>query len=223
MAIAVTYAVGVSASGVDESWLFERYRLGDTDTIRAVLEAIPESSDVGQFFRGVFEIDGDAARFYYDRVVALWPGGPAEPWTLERLWQYHYARGELTQAERFYNFLEQRHPDHPNLNCRPDFSVRSNLIQFDTDRGPSPVKGTASSVAGWTVQLGAFSRPEGAREVSRKMERFGRVELRARVIGRRELTVVTVGRFSGREDAARLAEEIRTSTGIRGWVVPLED
>ena len=211
------------AADIDEAWLFERYRSGDIDTIRVLLDAIPDSSDAGQFFRGVFEKDGEAARFYYDRALTLWPGGLAEPWSLERLWQYHYARGDGEQAERFYTFLKERHPEHPGLDYHPDFSCESSLIESKTDHGLAKEPAAASPELFWTVQMGAFGRPEGAREVQRKVERFGEVKLVRKVVGGVELTVVTIGRFKRHAEAERLVGEIKTSTGIQGWVIPFEE
>ncbi len=174
---------GRVAFGVNEAWLFERFQVGDVDTIQSLLNEIPDSSAGGLFFRGIFEPDGERARFYYDRIVALWQDSEAEAWALERLWQYHWSRGNAAQAQRYYNFLEQRHPDHPGLTETLDFTSRSGVFELmdkPADNQQQSVKRNmdATRESGrWRVQLGAFSRREGAKVIARKVIEFGPVDL----------------------------------------------
>jgi len=207
---------------IDEGWLFEQYQEGDIDTIRTLLTDIPETTAVGSFFRGVFETDAERARFYYDRVMALWPGSEAEAWTLERLWQYHWSNGSVEQAERYYGFLEQRHPGHSCLTMKPDFSAGSGIaalkkgIETYTRQQTPASNGTKQEYGPWRVQIGAFSKHEGARITADKVMHFGSVDLVEKVSKGRKLTVVMVGHLPGRRKAQLLADDIRSDTGLKG-------
>ena len=214
-----------TAYSVDETFLFERFQAGEIDTIRSMTATIPESTAVGTFFRGVFETDGEAARFYYDRIVALWPGSTAEAWALERLWQYHWSMGDGAQAGRYFDFLQQRHPDHPGLVNKPDFGSDPGLEELIMEPGIIPEEGEliATTPGRWRVQLGAFSQRSGAKKVARQMTRFGVVDLIPKTVNGKKLIVVTVGRLHQKREAEQLAEKIRATTGIKGIVVAAED
>jgi len=202
---------------VNDIWLLERYQAGDLDTIRYYMKALPESSSVGHFFKGIFEPNGEAARLYFDRIVGT--GSIAEAWALERLWQYHWSKGETEKAQKYFKFLEQRHPDHPGLRDKPNFSAGSGLKEFlfkPEIKRVSIVKGR------WRVQLGAFSRSGGARSVADKVKGFGKVDLIGKVVRGKRYTVVQIGHFHNRVEAEKLAGRIRTSTGIKGLVVAVD-
>ena len=211
------------AYSVDENWLFERYQAGDIDTIRSLLNSIPEQSAAGQFFRGVFETDGEAARFYYDRILALYPNSRAEAWALERLWQYHWTLGEMAQAEKYYVFLLTRHPDHPGLAEKPDFNAASGLVEL-TEEPRTVRRAELTPAAGkWRVQLGAYGRRKGAEDVAGRVLSFGDADLISKEVNGNNLTIVMIGRFHTREEAEQLSAKILAMTGIRGIVLVVEN
>ena len=208
---------------VDETWLFERYQAGDMDTIRAMLDRIPDTTAARLFFKGVFETDGEAARYYYDRILALYPGSSIESWALERLWQYHWSKGDVAQAERFYKFLRQRHPDHVSAVKKPDFSAGKNIAALLVDNAAPKIIEQAVQSGPWRVQIGAFSKPESARKIARKVMQFGTVDLVNKNVKGKVLTIVMVGRLPSRMDAEKLAEKIKSETGLKGIAVSVED
>ncbi|NQT34202.1 SPOR domain-containing protein [bacterium] len=211
------------AYSVDENWLFERYQSGDIDTIRSLLNSIPEESAAGQFFRGVFETDGEAARFYYDRILALYPNSSSEAWALERLWQYHWSLGDMAQAEKYYDFLLTRHLDHPRLAEKPDFNAASGLEELTEE--PRTVKRAElfPETGKWRVQLGAYGRRKGAEDVAGRVMSFGSADLIDKEVNGKNLTVVMIGRFHTREEAEQLSAKIQAMTGIKGIVVIVEN
>src|SRR4030043_318888 len=93
------------SDGLDDR-LFELYQAGDLETVQKMRGKLPDSSAAAEFFKGVFETDGEAARFHYDRVLVIGPGSTAEGWALDKLWQYHLAKGDLKQAEKYWGFLK---------------------------------------------------------------------------------------------------------------------
>jgi hypothetical protein len=215
---------------VDENWLFERFEAGDIDTLRTLLADMPETTAVGSFFRGVFETDAERARFYYDRVLTLWPGSESEAWALERLWQYHWSNGNTSQAERYYGFLEQRHPGHSCLMNKPDFSagssigeLRNGLDTYSKRRQSIKESSYKQEEGPWRIQIGAFSKYDGARATADKVRHFGSVDLVEKVSKGTKLTVVMVGHLRDRREAQLLADDIRRETGLKGIPVMTKD
>ena len=68
----------------------------------------------------------------------------------------------------------------------------------------------------WRVQIGAFSKREGARITADKVMHFGSVDLVEKVSKGRKLTVVMVGYLPDRRKAQLLADDIRSDTGLKG-------
>ncbi len=206
----------------DQRWILARLENGEVDTLRALLDSIPETEPAHQFLRGVFEPDGEMARFYYDQVVALYPNSLVEAMALERLWQYHWAKGDGEQAEKYWGFLHRRHPDYPGSKVRPEFGRTGGLSEL-LDAEASALQEGEPVVAGeWTVQLGAFSNEAGARKVAGDAARFGRVRFLKKKTRGRELTVVQLGRFSGKREAETVRKRIENATGIRCQVVSVD-
>ncbi len=216
----------------EEEWLLQRYQANDLDSLRQVHQDISEDTSFGQFLRGLFETDGDEARFYYDRVILFHSGSQVEPYAMERLWQYHYAKGDMEQAERYYGFLQQRHPDFVGLSTIPDFSHGAGLgellrtrLSIDNETAEivsePPIEETAPEelTEGWTVQVGAFSFRSGAQNQSSQMEQFGTVAIRSKLSNGRMLSLVHVGMFKNKTEAEQLKERINRATGIQGRVV----
>ena len=222
-ALAILFAVAIiksliAAPTADDVELIALYQAGDLDALREALKTLPEQSAAGQFLRGAFESDGEAARFYYDQTVALYQGSPFEPYALERLWQYHLVKGDAGMAERYWDFLTSRHPDYPGLNNPPDFkrfSTPDELVEAPEDLPPL----NSDDAPYWTVQLGAFSQEEGAVKVGERAQRWGEVRYVKKIYKGKRLTVVQVGRFDRREDATALDEAIRKSSDLKGRIV----
>ena len=220
-----TSAICENLSAGNEDGLLALFIAGKTDSIRNITEQLPEETAAGQFFRGIFENDGEAARFYYDRIVALYPESEYEAYALDRLWQYHMAKGDLEMAERYWGFLKRRHPDHQGTVDSPDpLSIQdlrelsAKSVHHISNTSPDNSK----SVDQWTLQLGAFQNPKGAQKVGQTAQKWGDVRFIKKVFKGKELTVVQVGLFNDREKAVNLDESIRASTDLRGRIVKVE-
>jgi len=205
----------------DDTWLYEQFAAGNIDTLRLVLDLIPEQTAAGQFFRGIFERNGESARFYFDRSVALYPGSLFEAWSLERLWQHHWAVGDTNNARKYLKFLRQRHPDNSAGGFIPDFANVSDLWELTTDEN-TLINWENSNQKYWTIQLGAFSNHNGALWVANKARKWGQVKLVNKTVRGKDLTVVHLGRFSRRRDASELESRIRSETELKGRVVSVK-
>ncbi|MBC8465581.1 SPOR domain-containing protein [bacterium] len=210
---------------MNDSWLEEKFEAGETDSLRDIIEKIPEESAPGLFFRGVFDKNGEEARFYYDQLVALYPGSRFEPWALQRLWHYHWTKGENEKAKRYYNFLVKRHPEHKSVTRLPDFSIKD-LAEISKNKDleggfDAPEK---SSVRGsyWTVQLGAFQNPDGANRIAERAKRWGRGRVFEKTVNGKRLTIVQVGKFDTKEKAVDLERSIRKNSDLKGRAVEVK-
>jgi len=206
----------------EEDRLLTLFVAGETDSLREILNTIPEETAAGQFFRGVYESDGEAARFYYDRTVALYPGSHYSAFALNRLWKYHMAKGDFEMAERYYGFLERRHPNHHILCSTPDPLSIQDLTELSKQSASSIPHSTLTSnfsTEMWTVQLGAYKNPKGAQKVGLTAQKWGDIRYIKKVFKGKELTVVQVGLFKDRDKAVNLDSSIRATTDLRGRIV----
>lgn len=211
-------------STADEHWLMEQYHFGRIDTLQALMSSVPETTGVGQFIRGIFEPDGEKARFYFDRILTLYSSSAATPWALERLWQYHFAKGDVSRAQRYFDTLKRRTPNHPCASYRPVFKQTAGLKELQTIEEKRFIKSEVVLKARWAVQMGAFSLSKGAKSRAREVRLFGKVQLKQkRTADGQVLTLVLVGSFTQRGDAALLAERIKAATGLDGRVVSIDN
>ncbi len=233
------------ASSQDETWLLEQFKAGQFDTLRNLLPQIPDDTGMGQFLRGLFEESGDEARFYFDRVIVFHSGSPVEPYAMQRLWQYHHAKGDMKQAERYYGFLKQRHPDFDGLVFEPDFTAHSKFkpskkqikkpeilhkppkrkLRKREKKKSDPVRNKKTEPAkeikkgNWTVQVGAFTYRSGAQKRVAEVQRFGKTMIRTKLVNGKLLSLVHIGQFEHRKDAEQLIRKIQKATSLEGRVV----
>ncbi len=217
---AVTFAEPVWE---DEKWLLARFREGNVDTVKALLDSIPAMTQAQQFLQGVFEPDGEAARFYYDRVLALFPNSAVEAMALERLWQYHWTKGDGKQAKQYWEFLKRRHPNYPGLEDPPDFNSENDLAGLVENKFVTGLSTKSGLMSGWTIQLGAFSNQEGALETARNAVPYGDVRYVEKIVKNKKLTIVQVGIYASKEEAEAAMRRIKAATGIKGRVVTFQD
>lgn len=206
------------ADSPDEQWIHDQYFAGNLDTLRSIVDSIPEQSAAGQFLRGIFDRDGESAKFYFDRSLVLYSGSLFEASALERLWQHHWTVGDTGNARKYLKFLNQRHPKLSKIGYTPIFDNFGDLKELSANKSTT-INWKKIKQEYWTIQLGAFSKRNGALWVANKARAWGQVNLIDKKIKGKTLTVVQLGRFSRRTDASDLESRIRTETDLKGRVV----
>lgn len=213
----------------DEQYSFEnvvmRLNSGDVDTLQIMLKTVSSDSPLSFILKGLFESDADKARFLYDRIMAYHSESEFEALALERIWLYHYTKGEITSAERFYGFLENRHPEYASARWKPDFKARDELSTLRVKNRPVESARVVSSTKRnlWTIQVGAFSDEKRANAVAKQVFAYGEVHLVKRSTSSGNLTAVQVGRFESRQEAEKVSETIDKRARIKGKVLKLEN
>ena len=207
-----------NAGSLDEQWIYNQYVTGNVDTLRSIVESISEQSAAGQFLRGIFERNGETAKFYFDRSIVLYSGSLFEASALERLWQHHWTVGDTANARKYINFLKQRHPESSNSEYVPEFVNIGDLKELSANKSTT-INWRKFKQEYWTIQLGAFRNRNGALWVANKARAWGQINLRDKNIRGKVLTVVQLGKFSRRKDASDLESRIRTETDLKGRVV----
>jgi len=210
--------IAANADLPDEQWIRDQYLSGNVDTLRSIMDSIPEQSAAGQFLRGIFERNGESAKFYFDRSIVLYSGSLFEASALERLWQHHWTVGDTGNASKYLDFLSQRHPDVSKSGYVPEFTHIGDLAELSANKSTS-INWKNLKQDYWTIQLGAFSKRNGALWVANKARSWGQVNLVDKNIRGKVLTVVQLGKFSRRSDASDLESRIRTETDLKGRVV----
>lgn len=203
-----------------QEWLVERIVSGDIDTLRVIWDKYEEATAERTLLNGLFESDAEKARFNYDYIVTMHYGSPLEAVALDRLWQYHYAKGDGEAAKRFYDFLRKRHPNYPLSAEHVDFSQASVIPALSRVR--SAVSKVSLINELWTVQVGAFSEAKRADDLAKKLRKFGTVRTVERITPQGKLIAVQVGEHAERNLAEQTLEKIKSTTGLEGRIVAIE-
>ncbi len=209
----------------NNEWILDKYYSGKIDTLRSIVEYLPENTAACQFLQGIFSEDGEEARFYFDRIVALYSDSPYSSVAMERLWQYHWAKGNAEMAQRYWNFLKARHPEAVDENTKNRFEHSNDLDELLEEKltAQSLILLDHAQLQGtWTVQVGAFRNRDGAKRRKLEVQKWGKVYFVEKNVNGVELTVVQVGRFRKKKDAIELEQRIRTTDNIHGRVIELK-
>lgn len=169
------------------------------------------------WLRGKLTVDAGMARRDYLRLVLEHPGGPHSADALLRLAQAEHAAGRILEASRYHERLLRDYPDSPHrlearrwLDENREAVSRARTDSPSSSPGPSdaPTPAATESLP-VTIQLGAFSSEERARELMGRAEDEGIEGVRmVRVAGSRLLRV-RAGRFPNRSAAAGVRARIR--------------
>jgi len=199
---------------LSEMEILDLYQAGEYDSLRTLVATAPDTTGTGQFLRGLFTADGEAARFYYDHSVVFYPDSPAEPFALERLWQYHYAKGDLQQAAKYFGFLASRHPDFPGAAEKPDFVTGNKIVDVNRQTNDIPPRKPQPAGNGWGVRVGTFSSKANAQRAARAVEKQGIVTIAPVKSGSRTLYTVTLGGYLSLAEAKSVARQVKSTTGM---------
>jgi len=215
--------VAQSAWGITESRVIELYEAGQFDSLRHYSSQLPETTGTGQFVRGLFEQNGETARFYYDRSAAFYSDSPAKPYALEKLWQYHYAKGDYPQAEKYFGFLKSQFSKFSGLTNPPDFKqIKSDPLLLSNKTPTKQVKTKdvpTTKKSGWGVQVGTFGSQTNALKAGSKVKQFGSVAINPITSKGKQLYTVVVGTFASRSEAETTLQKIQTATGMSPIVI----
>ena len=205
-------------------------------------DASPLERQRGIWLRGKLTVDPGMARRDYLRLVLEYPGGPHSADALLRLAQMEHAAGRTLDAARHFQQLLRDYPESPHrlearrwLDEHRDAVSRARAEARSADSGGarteprSPTPGDDVETDGGSassddrggpvsVQVGAFSSEERARDLVERAEAEGIDGLRlVRVDGSR-LVRVRAGRFPDRGAATSLRNRIE-SAGFDATIV----
>jgi hypothetical protein len=172
----------------------------------------------GIWLRGKLTVDPSIAEMDYRRLILEFPGGPYSDDALVRLGLSAEVRGDLREAEGFFQDLIRSYPTSPRVPEAEDW-VRSHEDAIaalpaagsvqETDRGEagSETMAGGSEEGRFCIQLGAFGSLDRARGLAVSLSSAGYEPRIVRTPGS-GLARVRLGRFSNREGAEGLAREL---------------
>lgn len=184
------------------------------------------------WLRAILTVDPSLAEADYQRLVVEYPGGSFTDRALLRLGYAAHADGDLAGARENFEMLAR---DYPNSPLRPtavswletygeaaagdSTAMVPAPVPAAPHSSPMPARGEAVSQqrGGYALQLGAFSRLEGARAVAARAERAGLQVRLVRTPGS-DLIRVRVGRY---RDAASTSTDLERArrAGLEAIVV----
>ena len=195
-------------------------------------EGAPERArQRGLWLRGVLTVDPDIARRDFTRLALEHPGGPYSAAALLRLGQAAAVAGRPVDAARHFEQLIREYPDRPErlvarrwLDENREAVARARAratASSESEEGPEPAEAedaTDAPAGPVTVQLGAFSSEERARDLLRRARENGIADVRIARVEESRLIRVRAGRFPTREAASDLRDRVR-SRGFDATIV----
>ena len=200
----------------------------------------------GVWLRGLLTVDPDMAALDFRRLVLEFPGGPYSDDALLRLAQRAHRFGDLPGAYAHYSALARDYPSSPyraravawtrdhGEAARAAAAAASSAAASSTAASPAAatpgistaplpileddesrvVPGPGDSLS---VQVGAFRNLDGARSLASVLRASGYQPRLVRVAAN-DLIRVRMGRFSRRQEATRLLQEL-VEAGFEAAVV----
>jgi hypothetical protein len=176
----------------------------------------------GIWLRGKLTVDPSMAELDFRRLVLEYPGGPYSDDALVRLALASDLRGELREADRFFQKVIREYPSSPRVpEARAWIRAHAQEIAAlpEVEETPAPVlpnaprtdaldePAEAEGRGDYSVQLGAFRSLDRAIALAAQLRDLGYQPRVVRTPGN-DLAKVRIGRFPGRDRAETLAREL---------------
>jgi cell division septation protein DedD len=221
----------------------EAYNRGDLEAVRVYLAKGKGPAAEREFLRAALTTDADSAAKIYQQIANQYVDSPFGRLAVERLQQYYFAQGLYAKAEEMGKSLANL----PNQNYRTDqpdtvtslSSSESDLDSLErakrkkpevalikTTPGSEPPASTKkSTVAGtYSLQLGAFSRPENLKRLKESLEKSGyTLEIYPAVISGKQLQAIRALGFKNEAAAQAAVREMKKKYGLNPILVPPGD
>ncbi len=184
-----------------------------SDARKFLIEADP-SDPFAVFVRAALTPDAVEAADTYREIVAEYPGKPIAQEALLELYKYHYAAGEYAAAHVDYLELQKYPPAMDGIVDPAGFAdtlhVPPPVPMPQASAAPASVTPEAGPMVRFTVQLGAFSTSENARNFAASLKNKGiAADIFTKIDGGKTLYAVSTGDFTTREAADAVARRLK--------------
>ncbi len=174
-----------------------------------------------QFFRTLFEVDGEAAKKSYESFLKAFPNNIFADAALFRLIQMDVAKGRYQQAHGRFIELQKNYAQSQLLRKA---AVWFDSLPKDTLTPVIDISAKIDSSASkgkYRLQIGAFSELRNAQELKSKLEKkgYGPFEFSEKTVDSKKLSLLWLGQYSTKETANKAGEVFKEKEKINFSVV----
>ncbi len=196
------------------------------------------SSAPAAYWRASMTEDGEEAAELFDEILLRFRNSDFADRAIYRLAQYHFARGNYNTAQKYFFDLKQRYPKSPLYPAARYFAAKSWLAAGQADSAfvelnacvqsfpaswvaqlakedldglaPEELQKLQAAQPRYTVQIGAYSKRNNALKQADKLRDLNyQAEVVERPQEKESMHLVWVGNFASREEADRVADDLK--------------
>ncbi len=185
------------------------------------------SNDVNvKFLSAVLTENGDEALQQYSMIYTKYPNSQFADAALYRVFSYYYSLGIYNKAEKYLTQLKKDYPNSPYIKAADrtlpseDFFIQAVAEAKEVES--NPIKKPVEKYK-YTVQAGAFLNKTNANNLKKKFEAkniYSKVYTKD--VGGSLLNIVLVGKFTDKDSAQPIIDELKKAYRLNGRVVPLK-
>ena len=171
------------------------------------------------FLEAVLTEDGEESLKYYELVYNNFPESRFADAALFRAFSYYYALGLYRRAGELKGRLGKEYPNSPYVkNTDREFPAVDEMIVVDT----RPYRIKKAGEEEFTVQAGAFSNFNNAEDLKKRFISEGLFsQISPKKVNNIQLHIVTVGKFTSRNDADKFLDVLESKYSLKGRVLEL--
>lgn len=185
------------------------------------------SDDVNvKFLSAVLTENGDEALQQYSIIYTKYPNSQFADASLYRVFSYYYALGIYNKAEKHLKQLKETYPNSPYIKAADrtlpseDFFIQAVAEAKEVEN--KPIKKPVERYK-YTVQAGAFLNKTNANNLKKKFEAKNIYsKIYTKDVGGSLLNIVLVGKFTDKDSAQPIIDELKKDYRLNGRVVPLK-
>ena len=171
------------------------------------------------FLDAVLTGEGNKALEKYKKVYENYPQGKFADAALYRMFSYYYSVGSYKRAEKYLTELKNKYPKSPYIKAADRTIPSVDEITINEFEQPVEEKQGLQIKEYYTIQAGAFTNYENAKKLHKKFISAGYVsEITSKEIGGSFLNIVTVGKYSSRQEAEKFLKILKRDFSLEGRI-----
>ena len=187
----------------------------------------PDHPDV-IFLDAVLTADGKIAYEKYSRVYSIFPDSRFADASVFRMFSYHFALGEFSQANNYKVILEDEYPRSPYIKIAgrniSKINSKNVTVQNTSNKNILTKNIKKSPEYNYTIQAGAFISKENALKLERDFLNKGfPVHILKKDVAGSILNIVTVGEFETMNEARTALQSLNREYNIKGKIIKPDD
>ena len=192
------------------------------DALINLKEKYPDDPSV-MFLDAVLKENGQEAVVIYQKIVDNYPKSKYADAALYRIFSYYYALGLYDTAREKLKQLKESYPESPYISIADqNLSALENNGNEEELNNEEEKKPLPEEVYKFTIQAGAFTNSENAKNLAAEFENAGVYShVGEKSVGGTTFHVVYAGKFVKYEDAENFLQVLNSRFKLNGNIVPI--